>query len=275
MLCGLGPSRFPLSNPAFNAQPAPTPFAPQARPPCGGIEDTFARAPIAGPGAGPCAGPGAAALGNSSPELEQLIQLLRGVLQGTGQQANGPATAGLPLGRDLGALNAGVAGGNWGNGALVQGTGGAGPQTEAAARALDWSAQQMNPATATAVNPNTGMSVAQNPDAWTNYCLKFVSAAYGDQVPELNQNTAFESYKQFAGQGRIQQDRNPPAGAPVFFNQTASTPYGHVGIATGKTDANGDPIIRTTGVAGASGILEVPLSVLEKNSAAYLGWGKI
>lgn len=171
-------------------------------------------------------------------------------------------------------LNAGA---GWSNAFPIQGTGGGavGPQNALAAGALDWSAQQMNPATATAVNPITGQSVAQNSDAWTNYCLKFVAAAYGNQIPELNQNTAFDSYKQFAAQGRIQQNREPPAGAPVFFDQTQNTPFGHVGIATGKRDANGEPLIRTTGVAGSTGIQEVPLSVLEKYSARYVGWAQI
>lgn len=267
MLCGLGPTRFPLTNPAFNAPALPQlpPALPQlqAQAPCGGAQDTFQRAP---------------AQGNNGAELEKLMQILRAVLQGGAGQGAAPGVgSALPQCRDLGALQGGLAGGNWAGGGLVQGTGmGVGaPPNAAAAQALDWSAQQMNPATANAVNPNNGQSAAMNPDAWTNYCLKFVSAAYGYQVPELNQETAFDSYKQFAGQGRLSNDRNPPAGAPVFFNQTGNTPYGHVGIATGKTDANGEPIIRTTGIGDFKGIQELPLSVVEKNSAQYLGWGKI
>lgn len=233
----------------------------------------------------------------SESELAILIQLLSMLFE-KAQAAGGCGEAGLPLagssgpsaaaqafggpalnaaslrapGRDLGALTNG-----WGNVVPNGALGGANatPPNALAGRALDWSQAQMNPMTATGVNPNNGTSAGQNPDAWTNWCLAFVSAAYGYNVPELHAMTAFDSFKTFASEGKIVQDRNPPAGAPVYFDQTAGTPWGHVGIATGKTTASGEPIIRTTGKPGSPGIYELPLSVVEKESARYIGWARI
>lgn len=233
----------------------------------------------------------------STADVAQLVELLRAIIaQGAGQ-TGAPAQAGaqaalpaMPAAAPLGAAMPGacrelgtLGGAQWGNVAPLMGSALSGLNGQVAApapnalagQALEWSAAQMNPATATAVNPNTGVSQSQDPNAWSNWCLAFVSGAYGYQVPELRAATAFDSYKNFAGQGRIQQDRNPPAGAPVFFNQTQGTPWGHVGIATGKSTADGDPIIRTTGSPDKPGIFEVPLSQLEQMTAGYLGWARL
>ena len=110
----------------------------------------------------------------------------------------------------------------------------------AAQQALDWSRAQMDPATATGVNSNNGLTAQQDPKAWNNWCLAFVSTAYGRKVPELRAGSAIQSYRNFEAAGKIVNSRDIPAGAPVFFNTTANNQYGHIAIATGRTDANGD-----------------------------------
>jgi hypothetical protein len=148
-----------------------------------------------------------------------------------------------------------------------------GAPNAAAQQALNFSAAQMNPATANAQNPNNGQSEAQSPQAWDDWCLAFVSAAYGYQVPELRAATATDAYKNLAAEGKIQTQGNPPAGAPVFFD---SQPWGHVAIATGKTAPDGEPIIRSTGWPGHSGIFEVTLSQLaQMTNSNYLGYATI
>ncbi len=144
-------------------------------------------------------------------------------------------------------------------------------------RALDWSAAQMNPATATGVNSNNGRSLQSDPAAWDNWCLAFVSTAHGRAVPELAAGSAIRSFEKFQAAGKISQGRNNiPPGAPVFFQaSSANGGFGHVAINTGRTTASGDPIIRTTGWPGRSGVWEVPLSQLEQMSGGYIGWGQV
>ncbi len=144
-------------------------------------------------------------------------------------------------------------------------------------RALDWSAAQMNPATANGVNSNNGRSLQDDPTAWDNWCLAFVSTAHGRAVPELAAGSAIRSFEKFQAAGKISQNRNNiPPGAPVFFQATqANGGYGHVAINTGRTTPSGDPIIRTTGWPGRSGVWEVPLSQLEQMSGGFIGWGQV
>ncbi len=143
-------------------------------------------------------------------------------------------------------------------------------------RALYWSQQQMNPVTGTGVNSNNGLSVSTDPKAWNNWCLAFVSTAYGRQVPELRAASAIESYRKFEAAGKIHTDSPIPAGAPVFFAATsANGGAGHIAIATGRTTPDGDPIIRTSGWRGHDGITEMPLSELERITGRYLGWGDV
>lgn len=143
--------------------------------------------------------------------------------------------------------------------------------------ALDWSRAQMDPATATGVNSNNGLSVSQDPKAWNNWCLAFVSTAYGRQVPELRAGSAIQSYENFRQAGKIDPSRtHMPAGAPVFFDATSRNGgYGHIAIFTGRYTDAGDPIIRTSGWRGRDGITEMPLSQLEAATGPFLGWGQV
>lgn len=149
--------------------------------------------------------------------------------------------------------------------------------SEKARRALDMSAAQMNPATATAVNRNTGQSAQRNRAAWDNWCLAFVATAYGRSVPELAAGSAIASARKFQSAGKLVARRDAiPAGAPVFFAATRSNGnFGHVAIFTGKKTASGDPIIRTSGWPGRSGIWEAPLSQLEKMTGQFIGYGAV
>ncbi len=143
--------------------------------------------------------------------------------------------------------------------------------------ALDWSRAQMDPATATGVNSNNGLSASQDPKAWNNWCLAFVSTAYGRQVPELRAGAAIQSYENFRQAGKIDPSRaNMPAGVPVFFDATSRNGgYGHIAIFTGRYTDAGDPIIRTSGWRGRDGITEMPLSQLEAATGPFLGWGQV
>lgn len=285
----IGPSAFPPAGGGCGNS-APAPITPGF-----GFGDSFVRG---GTGTSPCSRGGSPAGQMPEQELAMLVKLLISAMQqqglGADTQMNNPMGGGCPSSMGLSQpgqmLDSPLGGAQWGNMFPVQGpqvggdlggnaaVGGGmaqAPATPGAARALDWSAQQMNPATANAANPNNGLTQGQDPNAWTNWCLAFVAGAYGYEVPELRAATAFDSFQNFAQQGRITQDRNPPTGAPVFFDKTQGTPWGHVGIATGQTTADGDPIIRTTGSPDNPGIKDVPLSQLEKQTATYLGWAKI
>jgi peptidoglycan hydrolase-like protein with peptidoglycan-binding domain len=145
-----------------------------------------------------------------------------------------------------------------------------------AAGALTWSKDQMPGGTLQGQNHMRGnANSVGNPALWDSWCLGFVNNAYGQKVPELQKPAAIDSYHAFNNQGRIDTSRTSiPAGAPVFFKANGSNGgYGHIAIATGKTTSTGEPIIRSTGWAGHSGIFEAPLSELEAVcGAGYLGY---
>jgi predicted Fe-S protein YdhL (DUF1289 family) len=149
------------------------------------------------------------------------------------------------------------------------------------AGALSWSADQMAGGSGLGVNSNNGLTVGQDPKAWNNWCLAFVSTAYGRQVPELKAGSAIDAYGNFKNAGKIVESQVIPQGAPVFFKATsANGGFGHIAIATGQYVPGSnppDPVIRTTGWNGHDGITEMPLSKLialeGKNS--YLGYGMV
>ncbi|MDP7421045.1 MAG: SH3 domain-containing protein [bacterium] len=142
--------------------------------------------------------------------------------------------------------------------------------TPQAKSAIDWAYRQMNPATGTAINPSNGKSTAQDPKAWSGWCLGFVSSAYGRAVPNLGAPSAYESYKRFKNSGKIRTGMPIPAGAPLFWAPKGS-PWGHVAIYSGRTTASGDPLIINPG----STVKEIPLSQLNKYCGQYLGYGVI
>ncbi len=152
-----------------------------------------------------------------------------------------------------------------------------GAPSAAAEQALAWSADQMPGGSGTGVNSNNGLSVARDPKAWNSWCLAFVATAYGRAVPELAAADAKGSMAKFDAAGKLVRDRtNMPPGAPVFFEAgSRNGGYGHIAIFTGRYDANGEPIIRTSGWRGYDGIHEVPLSWLEAQTGAFVGWGQI
>lgn len=152
-----------------------------------------------------------------------------------------------------------------------------GAPSAAAEQALAWSADQLPGGSGTGVNSNNGLSVARDPKAWNSWCLAFVSTAYGRAVPELASADAKGSMAKFDAAGKLVRDRtNIPPGAPVFFEAgPRNGGFGHIAIFTGRYDANGEPIIRTSGWNGYDGIHEVPLSWLEAQTGSFVGWGQI
>lgn len=147
----------------------------------------------------------------------------------------------------------------------------------AAEQALAWSADQMPGGSGTGVNSNNRLSVARDPRAWNSWCLAFVATAYGRAVPELASADAKGSMAKFDAAGKLVRDRtNMPPGAPVFFEAgPRNGGFGHIAIFTGRYDDNGEPLIRTSGWNGYDGIHEVPLSWLEAQTGAFVGWGQI
>ncbi len=151
----------------------------------------------------------------------------------------------------------------------------AGAPNATSQNAVVWAKSQMSPATATGVNRNNGKSVQGDPAAWNYWCLAFVATAYSRSVPELSAPSAVQSYYKFNNAGKIKSGGTIPAGAPVFWDKTGSNPYGHIAIASGKTTADGDPIIITSGWKGRNGITEMTLSELTRVCGPYLGYGVI
>lgn len=139
--------------------------------------------------------------------------------------------------------------------------------------ALTWAKDQMEGGTGLGVNANTGMKVKDDIQAWNNWCLAFVSTAYGRKINELMEMSAYTTFENFNRARKIKTDKKPPAGAIMYTGPVAGNPHGHIFLATGRTDSNHDPIVITTGGPGLDGVTEMPLSkLLQWTGAAYLGW---
>lgn len=148
------------------------------------------------------------------------------------------------------------------------------PTSPEAAAALAWAYAQMNRDTATGVNSNNGKSYQKDPTAWNDWCLAFVSTAYGRDSKLLAAPRAIDAYENFKNAGRIVTEGNPPAGAPVFFGATKSNGgNGHIVVATGRTTPDGDPIFISSGWPGRNGIFEITKSELAALGDPYLGYG--
>ena len=119
-------------------------------------------------------------------------------------------------------------------------------------------------------NYNTGKN-SSDPTCWNYWCGAFVSAAWGRSVPQMFASSAYGQYLNFKEAGMIHTDKNPPAGAIMFTGKTATNDYGHVFLATGEVDSNGDPIVITSGWTGHNGITTMSLTKMI-GSAPYLGW---
>lgn len=139
--------------------------------------------------------------------------------------------------------------------------------------ALTWAKDQMQGGTGLGVNANNGMKVKDDITAWNNWCLAFVSTAWGKKINELMEMSAITTYENFKNAGKIKTDKKPPAGAIMYTGPTSSNPHGHIFIATGRYNSSNDPIVITTGGPGLDGVTEIPLSKLcSWCGGNYLGW---
>ncbi len=139
--------------------------------------------------------------------------------------------------------------------------------------ALTWAKDQMLNGTGEGINTNNGKKVKDDIAAWNNWCLAFISTAWGRKINELMEMSAITTYENFKKAGKIKTDKKPPAGAIMYTGPTSGNPHGHIFMATGKVDSNNEPIIITTGGPGLDGVTEMPLSkLLIYNGSTYLGW---
>jgi hypothetical protein len=139
--------------------------------------------------------------------------------------------------------------------------------------ALTWAKDQMTNGTGEGINTNNGLKVKDDIAAWNNWCLAFVSTAWGRKINELMEMSAITTYENFKKAGKIKTDKKPPAGAIMYTGPTGGNPHGHIFLATGKYNSDNDPIVITTGGPGLDGVTEMPLSQLVSwCNASYLGW---
>ncbi|MBR4570077.1 MAG: hypothetical protein IKO19_05350 [Candidatus Riflebacteria bacterium] len=139
-----------------------------------------------------------------------------------------------------------------------------------AAGAVTWAKDQMAGGNQKGINKNTGCS-SQNENCWDFWCAAFVGSAWGHKVPQMVAGCAYEQYQNFKRDGMIHTDKNPPAGAIMFTAPTSGNKYGHVFLASGEYDENGEPIVITSGGNCFHGIQAMPLSKLV-GGLQYLGW---
>ncbi len=108
---------------------------------------------------------------------------------------------------------------------------------------------------------------------WNFYCMRFVRTAYGapSEYPK-----AEDMYQSLKKAGAITVDRNPPAGAIVFWHWSV---YGHIGICVGEgkvihTGVN--PSLKKKGIRESllTEITEVldTYNHYQKPQTSYLGW---
>jgi hypothetical protein len=121
------------------------------------------------------------------------------------------------------------------------------------------------------INPNTGN------EQWSGWCLGFVhavdQAATGKSDPQLVAGNATQAFHQMQAAGRVHYDTKNFAGMPpgsfVFWG-----PGDHVCIYTGKRDANGSPIMITTGNwrDAHNGIAEHSIAEISRYDGQPSGW---
>lgn len=139
--------------------------------------------------------------------------------------------------------------------------------------AVTWAQDQLNGGSGRGVNSNNGKMICEDPKAWNNWCLAFVSTAYNREIPELAHESAIASYNAMQRAGKIKTDQRPPAGAIMYTETTSDNPYGHIFIATGKTNENGEPLVISSGSAASfDGIREMTLSQMTNICGRYLGY---
>jgi hypothetical protein len=107
-----------------------------------------------------------------------------------------------------------------------------------------------------------GKTFQPNGTQWACWCDRFVAFAYG--LSQSGFTSAWNHYNSVLARGMIHTDRNPPAGALVFYN--VSRPSGHVVFSVG------DGVVITTPYS-----LNCPaVGVVYKTTLGafnnYLGW---
>ncbi|OGK13174.1 MAG: hypothetical protein A2W80_11720 [Candidatus Riflebacteria bacterium GWC2_50_8] len=143
-----------------------------------------------------------------------------------------------------------------------------------AAGAVTWAQDQMNGGSGKGLNVNNGKKVCDDPTAWNDWCLAFVNTAYNKAIGELQTESAIESYNAMKRAGKIVTGGRPPAGAIMYTDASSSNPYGHIFIATGRTNESGEPLVVTTGSASSfDGVREMTLAeMINWSSGRYLGY---
>ena len=143
-----------------------------------------------------------------------------------------------------------------------------------AAGAVTWAQDQLNGGSGKGLNVNNGKKICDDPTAWNDWCLAFVNAAYNRSKEELLAESAIEAYNAMKRGGKILPTGRPPAGAIMFTDASSSYPYGHIFIATGRTNENGEPLVISTGSAASfDGVREMTLAeMINLSSGRYLGY---
>lgn len=141
------------------------------------------------------------------------------------------------------------------------------------AGAVTWARDQMEGGTGKGINANNGQQICNTDQAWNDWCLAFVNTAYNREIEELRVGSAITSYENWQRRGKINTSRKPPAGAILYTGPTPTNPHGHIFIASGKTSANGEAMVITTGSTGFDGVKETTLSeCINWTGGSYLGW---
>lgn len=140
--------------------------------------------------------------------------------------------------------------------------------------AVTWAQDQMNGGSGKGVNSNNGKMISEDPAAWNDWCLAFVSTAYDRKIVELSNESAIASYNAMKAANKISTTGRPPAGAIMYTGASSINPHGHIFIATGKTSESGEPIVISTGSSSSyDGVREMTLSqLLSVTSGEYLGY---
>lgn len=106
--------------------------------------------------------------------------------------------------------------------------------------------------------------------AWDGECLRFVDEAYaqaGDDITAQagGHSSAIEYWDTYYGQKNAPSE-TPPYGALVFWNATATNPYGHVAISLGNGNAVSSEERTNVGIH--------EFSIAERDSQGYeqVGW---
>ena len=119
------------------------------------------------------------------------------------------------------------------------------PATPSSNAAVNWARGYVGKTHAEGADASSYSTWAPGPYAeWSGDCYYFAYRAnvVAGKRPLSGYGTAIATYREYNRRGQIRTDRNPPAGAIVFWNVTSA---GHAAVATGT-----GTVISTTGVDG-------------------------